>query len=83
MPSTAMSGLLIILSAKMKMMKFEVLSSIRMAKERLNYKEHLAKYTWQWMDNLDMMPGKYKELGRGMVVAKLDERGESWSTMLC
>ena len=61
----------------MKMMKFEVLPSIRMAKERLNYKEHLAKYTWQWMDNLDMMLGKYKELGRGMVVAKLDEGGKN------
>ena len=66
----------------MKVLRFEmlplrVLASNKVVKERLEFKENLAGYTWQEMDNLDLLPGRYQEIEREMVVVKLDkERGE-------
>ena len=74
------TGLFKNLFAKMKVLRFEVLplrvlASNKVVKERLEFKEYLAGYTRQEMDNLDLLPGRYQEIEREMVVVKLDKEG--------
>ena len=74
------TGLFKNLFAKMKVLRFEVLplrvlASNKVVKERLEFKEYLAGCTRQEMDNLDLLPGRYQEIEREMVVVKLDKEG--------
>ena len=69
------------LSAEMKLMKFKVLplrvlASREVVRERLDYKEHLVGATRDELDNLEKLPGRFKEIGAKTVVKTLDEEGE-------
>ena len=65
----------------MKLMRFQVLplrvlATRKVMAERLDYKEHLAGFTRQELDDLDKLCGRFQRIGSEMVVERLDEEGE-------
>ena len=61
---------------RFQVLPLRVLATRKVLAERLDYKEHLAGFTRQELDDLDKLCGRFQRIGSEMVVETLDEEGE-------